>query len=82
MNRNSRNIKRTPQRTTIRFAQDKPTSTEHLARNHTASATRPLRKLKQLLCQRGERSDGEACRTCESKCNFGIEYVERKEQEK
>lgn len=68
-------------RTTRYYGDDKPTATEHLAKNHVADTNRPMRKLKELLCEPGERSDGKACTTCEAQCNFGIEYITRKEQQ-
>ena len=40
-----------------------------------------MHKLKELLCEPGERSDGKACITCDARCHFGIEYITRKEQE-
>lgn len=68
-------------RATTHFGDDKPSLTEHLAPSHVAGKARPLHKLKELLCERGERSDGEACTPCEAQCQFGIEYITRKEQE-
>jgi hypothetical protein len=66
---------------TRRFADDQPARNEHLAKNHVANTERPLHKLKELLCKAGEKTDGNACHTCESQCNFGIEYITRKEQQ-
>ncbi len=68
-------------RSTRYFGDDKPTTTEHLAKNHVANADRPMHKLRELLCEPGERSDGRVCTTCEAKCRFGTEYITRKEQQ-
>ncbi len=68
-------------RTTRHYGDDKATTTEHLAKNHVADTNRPMHKLKELLCEPGERSDGKACITCDARCNFGIEYITRKEQQ-
>ena len=66
---------------TRHFGDDRPSRDEHLAKNHVADTERPLHKLKELLCRPGEKTDGQACITCESKCNFGIEYIARKEHQ-
>lgn len=65
-------------RPTRRFADEKGLETP-LAKNHDASKKRSMKKLRQLLCEKGERSDGRACVACESKCQFGIEYMKRQE---
>lgn len=68
-------------KSTTHFHDDRPVTTEHLAKNHVAGTGRPMHKLKELLCIPGEKSDGKACHTCEAQCNFGIEYISRKDQE-
>ncbi len=47
-------------------------------RNHRAGVKRSMRKLKELMCEKGHFTDGEACATCESTCAFGLEYLDRK----
>ena len=39
---------------------------------------RSMRKLKELLCPLGHKTDGEGCRTCISVCGYGKEYRQRK----
>ncbi len=64
---------------TRRFAETKSTG-DQTPKNHTAGAKRSMRKLKDLLCERGYRSSGEACATCESTCAFGLEYLSRRKE--
>lgn len=66
---------------TTHFADDKPTRSELLAKSHAPDGERPLHKLKKQLCIDGERSGGGLCRRCESPCNFGIEYIKRKDEQ-
>ncbi|NLM85553.1 MAG: hypothetical protein GX171_02540 [Clostridiales bacterium] len=64
---------------TKRFADDR-LSGDQAPKNHTAQAKRPLRKLKELLCDRGYHTDGAACPSCESPCRFGEEYLARQKE--
>lgn len=65
-------------RTTTRYGDDYGTD-EILARNHDASKPRSMKNLRLLLCKSGDRSDGKVCYTCDSVCQFGIEYMRRKD---
>lgn len=64
---------------TTRFAESKGTG-EQIPKNHTADARRSMRKLRELLCERGYQSDGTACIKCESVCGFGQEYLNRQKE--
>lgn len=64
---------------TRRFAETKTTG-DQTPKNHTAGAKRSMRKLKELLCERGYQSDGAACIKCESVCGFGQEYLNRQKE--
>mgnify|MGYP001668455481 CR=1 FL=1 len=64
---------------TRHFADDKPNG-DGAPKNHTADAPRTMRKLKELLCERGYRTSGEACFKCESSCRFGEEYAARQKE--
>lgn len=64
---------------TKRFADDRLPG-DQTPKNHTAQAKRPLRKLKELLCDRGYHTDGAACPSCESPCRFGEEYLARQKE--
>lgn len=48
--------------------------------NHDARAKRPLHKLRKLLCQDGDKTNGAACLICESVCQFGKIYLEQLQQ--
>jgi hypothetical protein len=63
---------------TTHFADD--TRGKQQPRNRTAGVERPMRKLRELLCRSGERSDGGACVDCASPCRFGEEYLERQKE--
>ena len=67
-------------RHTTKFGDDKGQD-YILAKNHDASRTRSMNQLRKLLCLNGERSYGMSCVTCESKCQFGMEYMKRQENE-
>lgn len=75
MSRRVKSVRR-GNRPTRRFAESKATG-EQIPKNHTADAPRPMRKLKELLCDSGFRTDGDACMDCESRCQFGQEYLLR-----
>ena len=38
---------------------------------------RPTKKLLELMCKTGAKTQGKACRTCVSRCRFGEEYLDR-----
>jgi hypothetical protein len=64
---------------TKHFAEAKVT-TDQTPKNHTADAKRSMRKLRELLCDSGYRSNGAACGPCESPCRFGQEYLLRQKE--
>lgn len=76
--RRTKSVRRGKEHTT-RFAESKSTG-EQIPKNHTADASRSMRKLRELLCERGYRSDGAACIKCESVCGFGQEYLSRQKE--
>ena len=51
------------------------------SRNHFAQSKRPLKKLRELLCKSGTKSNGQACLDCEVPCQFGKEYLDKKREE-
>jgi hypothetical protein len=47
-------------------------------RNYAAGREeRPTKKLLELMCKTGAKTQGKACRTCVSRCRFGEEYLDR-----
>ena len=65
-------------RPTTHYGDDHCTN-EILSKNHDASKPRSMKNLRLLLCIDGDCSDGKACYTCDSVCQFGIEYMRKKD---
>ena len=64
---------------TTKYAESKSPG-DQIPKNHQADARRPMRKLRELLCDYGYRTNGRACPTCESPCRFGEEYLDRQKE--
>ena len=65
---------------TVKYGDDKA-SPGIQSRNHNAQAKRPLKKLRELLCQAGSSTNGKTCLDCEAACQFGKEYLDKKQEE-
>ena len=65
---------------TIKYGDDKA-SPGIQSRNHNAQAKRPLKKLRELLCQAGSSTSGKTCLDGEAACQFGKEYLDKKREE-
>lgn len=77
-NRTSKKITRNST-ATIHFG-DARTNTRHPTKNRAADAKRSMKKLRELLCRNGERTNGGACAGCASPCRFGEKYLKRQKE--
>lgn len=65
---------------TVKYGNDKATPGIQ-SKNNNAKAERPMKKLRELLCKSGTKSNGQACLDCEVPCQFGKEYLIKKREE-